>query len=143
MKRESEGKGQEEECGGMAEEEHEAKWEGVREEIWGNGLFKSQVGKSMLWDAQQKALGDGAVRGDHIPSSRSGTGPGVDRREMHHRSLCGSDQCGHGEVPHNDQGSISWTISPVHLCAQPSSSPSCALQACDCPSQPLGEGLAV
>lgn len=96
VKRENEGKGQEEECGGMAEEEREAKWEVVREEIWGNGLLKSQGGKSMLWDTQnKKGLGDGAVRGDPILSSRSGTGPGVDRRETHDGSLCGSDQRGH------------------------------------------------
>jgi len=32
----------------MREEEHEAKWEGMREETWGKGLLKSQDEKSML-----------------------------------------------------------------------------------------------
>jgi len=47
-KTENEGEGQKGECDGMREEEHEAKWEGMREETWGKGLLKSQDEKSML-----------------------------------------------------------------------------------------------
>ena len=50
----------------MGEEEHEAKWEGVREETWGEGAVGEPEWKELLWEAQQ-GLGSGAVRGNHIP----------------------------------------------------------------------------
>lgn len=42
----------------MREEEHEAKWEDVREKTWEKELLKSQDEKDMLQNAQQKGLGD-------------------------------------------------------------------------------------
>lgn len=47
----------------------------------GRGLFESWGGKSMLWDAQQKGFGNGAVRGYRIPDfphQWSGTSPSTE-----------------------------------------------------------------